>query len=497
MMAYGEFRKGYDNDTEDTRLVYYGMRYIIEEYVSQQWTMQDVVMADSFFKTHMAPGFTDFPFPRELFVKFVEENDGYFPVTIETLPEGTCIHVRVPVYQITAEGEYSPLVTFLETLLTMVWYPTTVATLSRRARDVVEASFEKTSEGGKCNLLVGSRLHDFGFRGCTSVEQSIIGGCAHLLNFRGTDTMSAAYYAQFHLNGGRPVGMSVPATEHSVMTAWGTESQAMENMIDHFGEGIFSIVMDSYDYAKALSELLPAVVAKKQIGKGGFMVLRPDSGDPVEAVLMALHAADKVFGSVVNKLGYKVINGAGVLQGDGIDIIVMAKIADAVAAAEFSAECVAYGMGGGLLQRLNRDTMSFATKLNHIVYASGEAHDCMKQPQTDTGKFSLPGMVAVKRVDGVPTAFPKGGAGTDEVGPNDNLLRVVYDKGPVAGLMWDNFETVRARVTVEWGALPRTAQVLSASLREKVATKMAEQGKKPPSTPVAANERARGGESQC
>jgi nicotinamide phosphoribosyltransferase len=153
-------------------------------------------------------------------------------VTIEALPEGTCIHARVPVYQITAEGEYSPLCTFLETLLTMVWYPTTVATLSRRARDVVEASFEKTSDGGKMSPLVESRLQDFGFRGCTSVEQSIIGGCAHLLSFNGTDTMSAAYYAQFHLNGGRPVGMSVPATEHSVMTAWRTETEAMENMIE-------------------------------------------------------------------------------------------------------------------------------------------------------------------------------------------------------------------------------------------------------------------------
>ncbi len=75
-------------------------------------------------------------------------------------------------------------------------YPTTVATLSRRARDVVEAAFEATSDGGASSPLVPSRLHDFGFRGCTSVEQSVIGGCAHLLSFTGSDTMSAAYYAQ-------------------------------------------------------------------------------------------------------------------------------------------------------------------------------------------------------------------------------------------------------------------------------------------------------------
>jgi nicotinamide phosphoribosyltransferase len=93
-------------------------------------------------------------------------------------------------------------------------YPTTVATSSRRARDIIEAAFETSVEGGRSNPLLRSRLHDFGFRGCCTVEQSVLGGCAHLLNFDGTDTMSAAYYAQFHLNGGRPVGMSIPATEH-------------------------------------------------------------------------------------------------------------------------------------------------------------------------------------------------------------------------------------------------------------------------------------------
>lgn len=98
--------------------------------------------------------------------------------------------------QITAVGEYATLCTYLETLITMVWYPTTVATLSRRSRDVVEASFERTSDGGRGSPLVQSKLQDFGFRGCTSVEQSIIGGCAHLISFVGSDTMSAAFYAQ-------------------------------------------------------------------------------------------------------------------------------------------------------------------------------------------------------------------------------------------------------------------------------------------------------------
>ncbi|KAK3285682.1 hypothetical protein CYMTET_6723, partial [Cymbomonas tetramitiformis] len=153
--------------------------------------------------------------------------------------------------------------------------------------DIIEEAFEKTVDEGKTSPLIGSRLHDFGFRGCTCVEQSVLGGVAHLLNFDGTDTMSAAFYAQFKLNGGTPVGQSIPATEHSVMTSWRTEQAAIENMIEHFGEGLFACVMDSYDYSAALREVLP-VIREKKLGKGGFMVLRPDSGDPVEAVLEGL-----------------------------------------------------------------------------------------------------------------------------------------------------------------------------------------------------------------
>ena len=170
------------------------MRYIIENYVSVQWTELDVEQAAAFYSTHNA-GFTPFPFPRDLFLKFVRENRGYFPVRIESLPEGTVANVHVPVYQIFAEKEYARLITFLETILTQVWYPTTVATLSRRTKDLVDEGFRQTVDE-EFEFLAAYKLHDFGLRGCTSVEQSVIGGCAHLLNFAGSDTMSACYYAQ-------------------------------------------------------------------------------------------------------------------------------------------------------------------------------------------------------------------------------------------------------------------------------------------------------------
>lgn len=216
MVAYGAFRSGFSGDKEDNRLVFYGMRYLLENFLHRRWTMEDVDRADSFFKHHNAGG-TAYPFPRHLFEKIVCENDGYFPVRIEALPEGTVVHAQCPVYQITAEGEFAHLCTYLETILTHVWYPATVATLSRRAKDLVEAAFEATTAEGRAHPLVAFKLHDFGMRGCTCVEQAILGGTAHLLNFKGTDTMAAAFHAQFHLNEGRPVAESIPATEREVL----------------------------------------------------------------------------------------------------------------------------------------------------------------------------------------------------------------------------------------------------------------------------------------
>merc|ERR1711966_204163 len=111
MSAYGEFREPYP-DMGDNRLVFYGIRHYIENFVSRKWTVSDVEAAEAFYRTHNA-GFTPYPFPRQLFMKFITENDGYFPVTIEALPEGTVAYVHTPCFIITAEDEYSRLCTFL------------------------------------------------------------------------------------------------------------------------------------------------------------------------------------------------------------------------------------------------------------------------------------------------------------------------------------------------------------------------------------------------
>jgi len=159
-----------------------------------------------------------------------------------------------------------------------------------------------------------------------------------------------------------------------------------------------------------------------------------------------------------------------VLAGDGIDFETLKQILAAVLRAGFSAESVAFGMGGGLLQKVNRDTMSFATKLCHIQLADGTERDVMKAPKTDVHKISLPGVLQVRREAGVPTVYslPPPGAGEPPVASGDNLLRLVYDRRPLPGV-WEDFSAVRARLRAEWAATPLRADPISAQLKRRVA----------------------------
>lgn len=195
------------------------------------------------------------------------------------------------------------------------------------------------------------------------------------------------------------------------------------------------------------------------------MVLRPDSGDPVECILEAMRAGEAAFGCTVNKKGYKVLNGVGAIQGDGINIDVIIQILDAVLKAGYSASNVAFGMGGGLLQKVNRDTMAFATKLSHTVDEHGIKRDIMKRPKTDTGKVSLPGVLKVIKnaKTGGLDVFP---AETD-TGSLPNVLEVVYDHGPV-DVKYELFSDLKVSVEKNWSALPRSYDAFTPELRAKM-----------------------------
>ncbi|KAJ9071408.1 hypothetical protein DSO57_1037223 [Entomophthora muscae] len=241
--------------------------------------------------------------------------------------------------------------------------------------------------------------------------------------------------------------------------------EAMVRLIDEYGSGTYACVLDSYDYDHALSSLLPQIASMK-LEKGGIIILRPDSGDPVDTVLKALAAADKVFGSSVNQKGFKVLKGCGVIQGDGIDQEIIKNIISAVLEAGFSAQNVTFGMGAALLQRVDRDTMSFATKLSYRLGMDGIHHSICKDPKTNPGKASLPGKFYVKLepTHQLPCVYPQPDDSIEM--DTENLLRVIYDKGPVDGA-FDSFDTIRQRAYQQWEHSPPHFDPISSELKAK------------------------------
>ena len=325
------------------------------------------------------------------------------------------------------------MTSYIETaLLRAVWYPTTVATISREIRNVIFAALTKTGgyEG------IDFKLHDFGARGVSSRESAMIGGTAHLINFKGTDNVPALMYARKNYAADM-AGFSIAAAEHSTITSWGKahEISAYDNMIEKFGKpgSMFAVVSDSYDLWNACSNLWGEALKAKVIGSGGTLIVRPDSGKPSEIVLKTLRLLDEKYGHTVNSYGYKVLNNVRVIQGDGINLESIKEILAVFISQGYSAENVAFGMGGALLQHMNRDTQRFAMKASSItIYdkKSGqiEEREVFKQPATDFTKASKKGRQMLYRHTGTGEYYTTV-IGKDGVGNYREVLETVYLDG--------------------------------------------------------------------
>lgn len=295
------------------------------------------------------------------------------------------------------------LTSFLETaILRAIWYPTTVATNSYESKQIIAGFLEKNGDPS----LIDFKLHDFGARGVSSMESAGLGGLAHLINFKGTDTVSALLAGREYYN--EPIaGFSIPAMEHSTVTSWGREGEeaSFRNMIKQNAKpnGLFACVSDSYDIYKAC-ELWGTKLKQDVLDSGATLVVRPDSGCPSEVVLDCLRILDKHFGHTVNAKGFKVLNNVRVIQGDGIDHSTIRGILFVADLNFYSADNIAFGQGGALLQQINRDTMKFAMKCSSIGIRENDTlvwKDVFKDPITDHGKASKKGRVTLyKNRDG-------------------------------------------------------------------------------------------------
>lgn len=393
MSSYVEPRKSWKlkTDTID-EVVLFGLQAFLKEY-PLTITQTELDFASPIFKQHGTS------FNYKGFQSIIDKLDGNIPIQIDSLPEGTIVKVGTPLVRVTSTNKkYSWVVRFMETaILRAIWYPTTVASLSYKIKLRFKEYWKKSSTSPIDTL--DYKLHDFGFRGCSSVETGILGGMAHLLTFKGGDTLGALIGAQHYYNTNLVVGFSIDASEHSTVTITGPEGEE-QFLIDHItnsgkGNNIIASVVDSYDFYHIVDTVIGKNLKDFIKNSGKTLVVRPDSGDPKEIVMYCLNSLWNSFGGTINEKGFKVLHpSVRVIQGDGVNFDSIMDIMNEIMKQKFSIDNIAFGMGGKLLQGVSRDDFGFAYKVSYaIVNNKGVA--VYKDPITDPGKKSKKGIVYV------------------------------------------------------------------------------------------------------
>lgn len=430
--AYVEARPNAFSD----EVLFFGLQAFIKKVLLRPITAEHVDQAERICSAHGVP------FNREGWLQILNDHGGLFPLEIKALPEGSLVPSGVPLVQVENTDDRMPwLTTWVETaLLRSLWYPSTVATLSFRCKEILYRGLLATSEDPDAQIPF--KLHDFGARGVSSAESAALGGMAHLVNFAGTDTMEALEAAMAWYGAEMP-GFSIPAAEHSTMTTWGPEreEQAFANMLDQFAEPgkLVAVVSDSYDIDNAVERIWGSSLKERVLASGATVVIRPDSGNPVATPLKVLETLWAQYGGTENGKGARVLHPAvRVIQGDGMTLESIRELVGELMRRKWSLDNIAFGMGGGLLQHLNRDTMRFAMKANAMKTDAGDWRDVFKSPASDPGKASKAGRQAVILTDGRLEA-----ARLDSIDPSADRLCTVYRDGK---LLRDwQFDEVRQR----------------------------------------------------
>lgn len=412
---------------------------------------------------------------------------GYLPLHVRGLREGTLAPIGIATVTIeNTHPDFYWLPNYVETALSAgTWHPSTVATIALQYRELMEAWAIKTDPEGLAG--VDYQAHDFSFRGQQSIEGAAAGGAGHLLSFLGTDTMlSFDFIRRYYAGENGTVGASVPATEHSVMTVRGPqgELETFNTILDTFPTGIVSAVSDGYDLFKVLTETLPQL-KDRIMGRDGKLVIRPDSGDPVDILCGELpethggwdtseeqHFANiaaglteddrtpeqkgvieilwDLFGGQVNAQGYKVLDShIGAIYGDSITLDRAKAIFERLAAKGFASTNVVLGIGSYTYVHITRDSLGSAVK-STWAKVDGESVDIQKDPKT-AGAFSkksAKGRIAVVRdIDGELIQLEQAG----DLDERDSLLTSVWIDGEF--VRYDSFADVRQTLRDERAAL--------------------------------------------
>lgn len=419
------------------RTVFFGLQYFLEQYLSTPITKEMVDEAAEFFAEHGEP------FLKEGWMYIVEKHGGKLPVKIRAVPEGTV----VPTNNVLMTCENTDpkcfwLTSYIETMLMRLWYPITVSTQSWHIKQIIKGFLERTVDDPAAELPF--KLHDFGARGVSCREQAAIGGASHLVNFLGSDTVIGVHMANkiYHC---KMAGFSIPAAEHSTVTMFGREfeAEAYRRMLKQFAKPgkLLAVVSDSYDIYHAVGNIWGKELRDEVINSGAKLIIRPDSGDPVEVLTKLYALAEENFGVSYNSKGYKVFNHVGFIWGDGINEETIRRILNSATELGYSASNIAFGMGGALLQQINRDTQKFAYKCSY-GQVNGKDIDVYKDPITDPGKRSKKGKVdLIRRIsDGKFETVP----GSEVF---NSVMKTVFLNGEI--LVKETLDKVRERSNAE------------------------------------------------
>ena len=375
--SYLESRGGKFDNT-----LFYGLQYFIKRYLSGQViTEQKIQQAKNLLNSHLGSDL----FNESGWRHILDKHNGCLPIRIKAVPEGTVVKTgNVLVTVENTDPEVPWLTNYIETILLNIWHPITVGTLSREVKKNLIKYLKKTTSYNSEELtgVVSFMLHDFGCRGVGNPETAGLGGSAHIINFLGTDTLPAITLAQEFYNTENPLAFSIPASEHSTMTSWGEpfEVKAMENMLDSYPTGLVACVSDSFDIIRACRDYWGTALRDKILSRDGRLVIRPDSGDPVQTLKQIFHILWDKFGGTTNDKGFKVLDPhVRVIQGDGVNFESISDICNMMIEEGFSIENIAFGMGGALLQKVDRDTQKFAFKCSSITI-NGEEAEVRKNP---------------------------------------------------------------------------------------------------------------------
>ncbi|XP_078399771.1 nicotinamide phosphoribosyltransferase 2 isoform X2 [Cetorhinus maximus] len=405
--SYFECRKGKDDKFKE--VVFFGLQYILKKYLSGSVvTEEKIQQAKQIYELH----FKQSVFHEEGWRYIITKHNGHLPVRIKAIPEGSIIPRGNVLFTVeNTDPKCFWLTNYIETILVQVWYPITVATISREFKKILALYLHKTS-GSLDGLEL--KFHDFGYRGVSSQESAALGGAAHLVNFQSTNTVAGLLMAQ-QFYSCQMAGFSIPAAEHSTIISWGRsrEKDAFEYMLKQFPSSPISIVCDSYDIYNACRN-----------------IWGDDLKDYVEQRnedSMVIRILEEVFGSTLNRQGYKLLPSfIRVFQGDAINLLSMEKILKALKNEHWSTENIVFGCGGALLQKLNRDTLNCSFKCSYVEL-SGKGLDVYKQPVTDPIKGSKRGQLTLRRnPDGIIETIQEG-----KGNPEEDLLVTVFENGNI------------------------------------------------------------------